>query len=201
MRRPGCATPQGTAHATSTPGLGELVWRDFYHQLLAHHPRIAHEPFVEAAQTIPYANDPAAYAAWCEGRTGYPIVDAAMKQIAATGFMHNRLRMVVASFLTKDLGIDWRRGAAFFAQHLNDYELASNNGNWQWAASTGCDAQPWFRIFNPQSQAKKFDPQGRFVAQYLGEPPNESPAPIVDHDEARAKTLARYSAALKADSE
>jgi deoxyribodipyrimidine photo-lyase len=162
----------------------------------------------------------ALFAAWCEGRTGYPLVDAAMAQIKQSGYMHNRLRMVTASFLVKDLGIDWRRGEAYFAEHLIDYELASNNGGWQWAASTGSDAQPWFRIFNPLTQSRKFDPQGRFIRRYLPQlaglsddlihAPWEArpidleaagvvlgrdyPLPIVDHAEAREKTLARYAA-------
>jgi deoxyribodipyrimidine photo-lyase len=165
----------------------------------------------------------ALFAAWCDGRTGYPLVDAAMAQINQSGYMHNRLRMVVASFLTKDLGIDWRRGERYFAEHLNDYELASNNGGWQWASSTGCDAQPWFRIFNPVSQSRKFDPQGRFILKYLPQLarlPLEAlhapwtaspieleaagitldrdyPAPIVAHDEARERTLQRYSVVKK----
>ena len=159
------------------------------------------------------------FAAWCEGRTGYPLVDAAMAQINQTGWMHNRLRMVTASFLTKDLGIDWRRGEAYFARHLIDYELASNNGGWQWAASTGCDAQPWFRIFNPVTQSRRFDPAGQVhpplpAAARRRSPTRRStrrgsvgpieleaagvelgrdyPRPIVDHAEARAKTLQRY---------
>jgi deoxyribodipyrimidine photo-lyase len=150
----------------------------------------------------------ALFAAWCEGRTGYPLVDAAMAQINQTGYMHNRLRMIVASFLTKDLGIDWRRGERYFATHLNDYDLAANNGGWQWAASTGCDAQPWFRIFNPVTQSRKFDPQGRFIRRYQPQLAALSdkaihapwladaswPAPIVDHDAARARTLARFGA-------
>jgi deoxyribodipyrimidine photo-lyase len=165
----------------------------------------------------------ALFGAWCEGRTGYPLVDAAMAQINQSGYMHNRLRMVVASFLTKDLGLDWRRGERYFAEHLNDYELASNNGGWQWASSTGCDAQPWFRIFNPVSQSRKFDPDGRFILRYLpqlaGLPvdvlhapwtanPVELaaagvtlgqtyPSPVVVHEEARERTLQRYAVVKK----
>jgi deoxyribodipyrimidine photo-lyase len=159
------------------------------------------------------------FAAWCEGRTGYPLVDAAMAQINQTGYMHNRLRMVVASFLVKDLGIDWRWGERYFAEKLNDFDLAANNGGWQWASSSGCDAQPYFRIFNPTSQSEKFDPAGRFIRRYLpqlaGLPDQalhapwtarpidlaaagvelgrDYPLPIVQHDEARARTLARYA--------
>lgn len=165
----------------------------------------------------------ALFAAWCGGRTGFPLVDAAMAQINQTGYMHNRLRMVVASFLTKDLGIDWRWGERYFARELNDYDLAANNGGWQWAASSGCDAQPYFRIFNPVSQSRKFDPQGRLIRRYLPqladlpaqalhEPWSASalelaaagvelgknyPAPIVNHEQARQRTLRRYEAVRK----
>jgi deoxyribodipyrimidine photo-lyase len=160
------------------------------------------------------------FAAWCAGRTGYPLVDAAMAQINQTGYMHNRLRMVSASFLVKDLGIDWRRGERYFADHLIDYDLAANNGGWQWAASTGCDAQPWFRMFNPVTQSRKFDPEGKFIRRYLPQLAalpdalihapwkarpidlaavgvrlgRDYPGPIVDHEAARRKTLARYEA-------
>jgi deoxyribodipyrimidine photo-lyase len=163
------------------------------------------------------------FAAWCEGRTGYPLVDAAMAQINQTGYMHNRLRMVVASFLVKDLGIDWRWGERYFAQHLNDFDLAANNGGWQWASSSGCDAQPYFRIFNPISQSEKFDPEGKFIRRYvpalaklsnaaihapwLAKPMElqaagfqmgkDYPAPIVDHAEARTLTLQRYAVVKK----
>ena len=203
--------------------LSELVWRDFYHQVLYHHPHVVGHAFRPAFDGLRWEHGPQAdqwFAAWCEGRTGYPLVDAAMLQIGTSGYMHNRLRMVVASFLTKDLGIDWRRGEAWFAVHLNDFDLAANNGGWQWAASTGCDAQPWFRIFNPVTQSEKFDPQGRFIRRYLPQlarlpdslihapwtarPADlaaagvrlgiDYPLPLVDHSEARARTLARYSA-------
>ena len=163
------------------------------------------------------------FAAWCEGRTGYPLVDAAMAQINQTGYMHNRLRMVVASFLTKDLGLDWRWGERYFAEKLNDFDLSSNNGGWQWAASSGCDAQPYFRIFNPTSQSEKFDAEGKFIRRYVRmlaklsdkaiHAPWEAaplellaagvqlgktyPYPIVKHDEARAKTLQRYAVVKK----
>lgn len=201
--------------------LSELVWRDFYHQVLHHHPHVVERSFKPAFDRIDWEEGPdadALFAAWCEGRTGYPLVDAAMAQINQTGYMHNRLRMVVASFLTKDLGIDWRRGEAYFARQLNDFDLAANNGGWQWAASTGCDAQPWFRIFSPLNQSRKFDPAGQFIRHYLPQlaklPDSEIhapwlarpvdlaaagvvlgrdyPAPVVDHDQARQRTLARY---------
>jgi deoxyribodipyrimidine photo-lyase len=141
----------------------------------------------------------ALYAAWCEARTGYPLVDAAMRQLNQTGYMHNRLRMVVASFLTKDLGLDWRWGERYFAEKLIDFDLAANNGGWQWAASSGCDAQPYFRIFNPTSQSEKFDPKGKFIRRYMPEGAHLNDkeihiprSPVVDHAEARAKTLERY---------
>ncbi|MBS0355186.1 MAG: deoxyribodipyrimidine photo-lyase [Proteobacteria bacterium] len=198
--------------------LSELVWRDFYFQILWHHPHVVNASFRPEYDQVRWDDRPEWFAAWSAGRTGYPIVDAAMRQILHSGFMHNRLRMIVASFLTKDLGIDWRRGEAFFAEHLNDFDLAANNGGWQWAASTGCDAQPWFRIFNPVTQSEKFDPDGAFIRRYLPElakvpakfihapwtmPPidqqlagcmigKDYPAPIVDHAQARELTLARF---------
>ena len=201
--------------------LSELIWRDFYHQVLHHHPRVVGSAFKPEYDRIAWEAGPHAeklFAAWCEGRTGYPLVDAAMAQINQTGYMHNRLRMVVASFLTKDLGLDWRWGERYFARQLIDFDLAANNGGWQWAASTGCDAQPYFRIFNPVSQSLKFDPEGRFIRRYLPQLaalPNAAihapwdaapldlltadlelgrdyPEPVVRHDEARARTLERY---------
>ncbi len=202
--------------------LSELVWRDFYHQILHHHPRVATGSFKPDYDRIKWEHGKHAntlFAAWCEGRTGYPLVDAAMQQINQTGYMHNRLRMVVASFLTKDLGLDWRHGEAYFAQHLNDFDLAANNGGWQWAASSGCDAQPYFRIFNPVNQSEKFDPEGKFIRRYLPqlaqlpdklihapwlarpvdlaaagvELGKDYPVPVVDHAAAREKTLLRYA--------
>ncbi|WP_180682383.1 cryptochrome/photolyase family protein [Tepidicella baoligensis] len=216
---------QGMAGASTW--LSELIWRDFYHQILANFPHVgegkAFKPEYDAIHWERGKQADALFAAWCEGRTGYPLVDAAMHQINQTGYMHNRLRMVVASFLTKDLGLDWRRGEAYFADHLIDFDLAANNGGWQWAASSGCDAQPYFRIFNPVSQSEKFDPHGKFIRRYLpalaGLPthalhapwlaqPKEQdaaglvigkdyPLPIVDHAQARARTLARYAVVKK----
>ncbi|MGE5451656.1 MAG: cryptochrome/photolyase family protein [Acidobacteriota bacterium] len=197
--------------------LSELIWRDFYHQILFHHPRVVTHSYKREYDQIKWAHGPTATAhfkAWCQGRTGYPLVDAAMRQLNQTGYMHNRLRMVTASFLTKDLGIDWRKGEAYFAEKLLDFDLAANNGGWQWAASTGCDAQPYFRIFNPISQSKKFDPAGKFIRRYVpeladlpdaaihapwlgGYAPARYPAPIVDHDEARAETLKRFEVVKK----
>ena len=204
--------------------LSELIWRDFYHQILHHHPRVVGQAFKPEYDKIKWEHGKhadALFAAWCEGRTGYPLVDAAMLQLLRTGYMHNRLRMVSASFLVKDLGLDWRRGEAWFALHLNDFDLAANNGGWQWAASTGCDAQPYFRIFNPVSQSEKFDPEGKFIKRYLpqlaGLPPKaihapwlaqplelaaadlrlgeHYPEPVVAHDVARDRTLARFAVA------
>ncbi len=200
--------------------LSELVWRDFYFQILWHHPHAATGSFRREYDAIRWPGADEHFDAWCEARTGYPLVDAAMRQLNATGYMHNRLRMVVASFLVKDLLVDWRRGEAYFADRLLDFDLAANNGGWQWAASTGCDAQPYFRIFNPVSQSERFDPQGKFIRRYLPElakvpdrwihapwtmPPLEQqaagfavgrdyPAPIVDHAAQRERALALYKA-------
>lgn len=206
--------------------LSELIWRDFYFMVLHHHPRVVKRAFkaeYDAIQWETGKNADRLFQAWCEGRTGYPLIDAAMLQLNQTGYMHNRLRMVTASFLAKDLGVDWRRGERYFAERLNDYDLAANNGGWQWAASSGCDAQPYFRIFNPVTQSEKFDPQGKFIRRYLplldGLPDKyihapwlaptsvlqaadlnvgESyPAPIVLHVEARKRTLERYAIVKK----
>ncbi len=199
--------------------LSELIWRDFYSQILFHHPRVAEgRAFKAEFEYLPFPNNTRLFNAWCEGKTGYPLVDAAMRQLNQTGFMHNRLRMVTASFLVKDLLIDWRWGEQYFAEKLIDFDLSANNGGWQWAASTGCDAQPWFRIFNPITQSEKFDPQGKFIRKYLPELKQcndkeihapwlisplrlqslalrmgeNYPAPIVDHAEQRKLALALY---------
>tara|TARA_R110002049_G_scaffold77563_10_gene198383 strand:- start:937 stop:2382 length:1446 start_codon:yes stop_codon:yes gene_type:complete len=198
--------------------LNELVWREFYQMILWHHPRVVTENFRPEFDRVRWDEAPELLAAWKAGRTGYPIVDAGMRQLAQTGYMHNRLRMITASFLTKDLGIDWRPGERHFAALLNDYDLAANNGGWQWAASTGCDAQPWFRIFNPVTQSQRFDPDGAFIRRYVPELARvparlihapwkmdgtaqraagvcigeDYPAPVVDHAAARERTLARF---------
>jgi deoxyribodipyrimidine photo-lyase len=222
------------AHARMSAGsagaavwLSELIWRDFYVQVLHNFGHVGRgESFKPEYDTIKWEHGPHAHKlldAWCQARTGYPLVDAAMRQLNQTGYMHNRLRMVVASFLVKDLGIDWRWGEKYFATHLNDFDLSANNGGWQWASSSGCDAQPYFRIFNPISQSEKFDPEGKFIRRYVPElaalptaalhapwlaKPLELqtadvvigktyPAPIVDHAEAREKTLARYAVVKK----
>ena len=158
--------PDGDGAAT---WLSELIWRDFYAQILWHHPRVATSAFKDEYAGLQFPGSARNFAAWCEGRTGYPIVDAAMRQLNATGYMHNRLRMVAASFLVKDLLVDWRLGEKYFADMLIDFDLASNNGGWQWAASTGCDAQPYFRIFNPVTQSQRFDADGKFIRRYVPE--------------------------------
>ncbi len=199
--------------------LSELIWRDFYFQILHHNPQIAAGKAYKAEfENLPFPNNQTLFKAWCEGKTGYPLIDAAMRQINQTGFMHNRLRMVAASFLVKDLLIDWRWGERYFAENLIDFDLSANNGGWQWAASTGCDAQPWFRIFNPITQSEKFDPQGKFIRKYVTElsqcsdkeihapwqiPPlrqqsidivigKDYPAPVVDHATQRVLALNLY---------
>jgi len=211
------AWQQGGAGAETW--LNELLWRDFYFQVLYHHPQVAEgHSFKPEFEHIPFPNGESLFKAWCEGRTGYPLVDAAMRQINQTGYMHNRLRMVAASFLVKDLLIDWRWGERYFAEKLIDFDLAANNGGWQWAASTGCDAQPWFRIFNPVTQSEKFDPEGKFIRKYVPElqpcddkeihapwliPPlrqqalglvigKDYPAPVVDHAMRREQVLSLY---------
>jgi deoxyribodipyrimidine photo-lyase len=201
--------------------LSELIWRDFYHQVMHHHPHAmssAFRPAYDAVQWESGADADRLFEAWCAGATGYPLIDAAMLQLNQSGYMHNRLRMVTACFLIKDLGLDWRRGEAYFAEKLLDFDLAANNGGWQWAASSGCDAQPYFRIFNPVTQSEKFDAEGKFIKRYLPQlaklPPKlihapwtakplalqacgltlgrDYPLPIVNHEEARRATLARY---------
>ncbi|MBC7786906.1 MAG: deoxyribodipyrimidine photo-lyase [Methylophilaceae bacterium] len=206
--------------------LSELIWRDFYFQILYHNPQVgfgkAYKPEFEF---LPFPNNPAYFQAWCDGNTGYPLVDAAMRQLNTTGFMHNRLRMVAASFLVKDLLIDWRWGEHYFAQKLIDFDLSANNGGWQWAASTGCDAQPWFRIFNPITQSEKFDGAGKFIRKYVPELKacndqeihapwqisptrlmaiklsigRDYPNPIVDHAAQRLLTLSLYKNANTKD--
>jgi len=216
--------------ATGSPGaavwLGELVWRDFFFAIVTNFPHLADRAFKPEYDAIRWESGPhaqALFVVWCQGQTGYPLVDAAMAQLNQTGYMHNRLRMVAGSFLVKDLGLDWRWAEGFFAEKLNDFDLSASNGGWQWVASSGCDAQPYFRIFNPVSQSKKYDPQGNFIrrcltqlaqlsdknshAPWLATPLDlqaagitlgaDYPQPVVRHDEARTKTLARYAVVKK----
>ncbi len=199
--------------------LNELIWRDFYFQILHHHPQLAYGKAYKAEfESLAFPNKQDYFDAWCTGKTGYPLIDAAMRQLNSTGFMHNRLRMITASFLVKDLLIDWRWGEQYFAEKLIDFDLSANNGGWQWAASTGCDAQPWFRIFNPITQSEKFDSAGKFIRKYIPELQkcsnkeihapwmmsllhqqtikliigHDYPTPIVDHAIQRQLTLALY---------
>ncbi len=177
--------------------LNELIWREFFMQVLWHFPHVAQGAFRPAYDRIEWHNDPAHFEAWCEGRTGYALVDAGMRQLRATGTMHNRVRMVVASFLTKHLLVDWRLGEAWFARWLMDFDLAANNGNWQWAAGTGCDAAPYFRIFDPTAQLKRFDPALEYVRRWAPEhAAGKGPRPIVDHKAARLRALDTYKQAL-----
>lgn len=177
--------------------LNELIWRNFYQMIIRHFPESAEKAFKPKYDNIPWRDDTEAFEAWCEGRTGYPLVDAGMRELNTTGFMHNRVRMVTASFLTKHLLIDWRWGEAYFAKKLLDYELASNVGGWQWAAGSGCDAAPYFRVFNPESQMKKFDPEKKYIRKWVPEfQDSEYPAPIVPHKEARDRALSVYKSAL-----
>jgi deoxyribodipyrimidine photo-lyase len=211
----------------ATTWLGELAWRDFYFQILANFPHAANRAFKPEYDQIAWEEGVLAeelFSAWCRGATGYPIVDAAMAQLNSTGYMHNRLRMIAGSFLVKHLGVDWRWGERYFAQQLNDFDLSANNGGWQWVSSSGCDAQPYFRIFNPMLQSEKFDPEGKFIRRYLPQlselgnkvihaPWSASPSalaaagvqlgqtyphPVVEHTRARARTLLRYGVVKKA---
>lgn len=178
--------------------LNELIWRDFYMMILWHFPHVVNRAFKPAYDKIAWRNDPHEFEAWCNGKTGYPIVDAGMRELNETGFMHNRVRMIVASFLTKHLLIDWRWGEAYFAAKLLDFELSSNNGGWQWAASSGCDAAPYFRVFNPDLQTQKFDPKFSYIRKWVPEFEDFTryPKPIVDHKFARERVLNTYKKAL-----
>ena len=177
--------------------LNELIWREFYQMILWHFPHVEKGSFKPAYDHIQWRNNTEEFDAWCKGMTGYPIVDAGMRELEATGFMHNRVRMVVASFLTKHLLIDWRWGEAWFAAKLLDYELASNNGGWQWAAGSGCDAAPYFRVFNPALQTKKFDPDLVYIKKWIPELNTDKyPKPIVEHTFARNRVLEAYKKAL-----
>ena len=186
-----------SARKLSDVYLSELIWRDFYSQILAHFPHVENGAFREKYERVEWRNNEEEFNLWCQGKTGYPIVDAGMRELNTTGFMHNRVRMIVASFLTKHLLIDWRWGEAYFAEKLLDFDLASNNGGWQWAAGCGTDAAPYFRIFNPYTQQKKFDKDFKYINQWIEEwGTDDYPEPIVDHKEARNRCLAAYKEAL-----
>lgn len=177
--------------------LSELIWREFFMQILYHFPKVVHHSFKEKYEAIKWRNEESEFALWCEGKTGYPIVDAGMRQLNQTGYMHNRVRMIVASFLCKHLLIDWRWGEAYLAIKLNDYDLSANNGNWQWAAGCGCDAAPYFRVFNPTTQTEKFDKDMTYIKKWVPEfGTDDYPEPIVEHKFARERVLAEYSRAL-----
>ena len=179
--------------------LNELIWRDFYHMILWHFPRVGNgKAFKPAYEFILWRNNEGEFERWCKGETGYPIVDAGMRELNETGYMHNRVRMIVASFLSKHLLIDWRWGEAYFAKKLLDFDLAANNGGWQWAAGCGCDAAPYFRIFNPYLQTQKFDPELKYIRRWIPELEEFSyPKPIVEHDFARERCLEVYGKVLK----
>jgi deoxyribodipyrimidine photo-lyase len=177
--------------------LSELIWREFFMQVLWHHPRVVKEACKQEYDQIHWRNNEEEFQRWCNGETGFPLVDAGMRELNATGFMHNRVRMVAASFLVKDLLIDWRWGEAYFARRLLDFELSSNNGNWQWAAGCGCDAAPYFRVFNPATQAKRFDPQGLYIRKWIPELDTLKYAKqMVDHARAKERCIKAYKAAL-----
>lgn len=178
--------------------LSELIWREFFMQILFHFPKVVTKNFRSKYDGIQWRNDDEEFEKWCHGETGYPMVDAGMKQLNATGYMHNRVRMVAASFLCKHLLVDWRKGESYFAKKLLDFELSSNNGNWQWAAGTGCDAAPYFRIFNPAEQLKKFDKKQNYIKTWLPKIGTEDyPEAIVDHKEARLRALDTYKAGIE----
>ena len=189
----------GNSKELSETYLNELIWRDFYHMILWHFPKAGMgKAFKPEYDNIQWRNDTGEFDKWCNGQTGYPIVDAGMRELNATGFMHNRVRMIVASFLSKHLLLDWRLGEAYFAQKLLDFDLAANNGGWQWATGSGCDAVPYFRIFNPRLQTEKFDKQLKYIRHWVPELDSfDYPKPIVDHEFARKRCLKVYGNALK----
>jgi len=186
-----------TAMKLSEKYLNELIWREFYMQILWHFPKVVKVSFKPKYDRIEWRNNPDEFEKWCNGQTGYPIVDAGMRELLSRGFMHNRVRMIVASFLTKHLLIDWRWGEAWFARHLLDFELASNNGGWQWAAGSGVDAAPYFRVFNPHLQTQKFDPEAKYIKQWIPEWNSLQYArPVVEHEVARKRCLEVYQKAV-----
>ncbi len=187
----------GIACNLSETFLNELIWRNFFSSILFHFPHVKNSAFKPKYDFIEWRNNEKEFDLWCRGETGYPLVDAGMRELNSTGLMHNRVRMVTASFLTKHLLIDWRWGEAYFAEKLLDFDMASNNGNWQWAAGCGCDAAPYFRVFNPETQQKKFDPENKYIAKWIPEiGTNNYPQPVVEHRFARERALKAYKKAL-----
>lgn len=185
------------AHALNVQWLNELIWREFYMNILWHFPNVANSSFKKEYDNIPWSNNEGEFEKWCIGETGYPIVDAGMRELNTTGFMHNRVRMVVASFLVKHLLIDWRWGEAYFAKKLLDFDLSANNGGWQWAAGSGCDAAPYFRIFNPALQTEKFDKELKYIKKWVPEFQEFNyPKPMVNHEMARKRCLETYAKGL-----
>jgi deoxyribodipyrimidine photo-lyase len=182
---------------TNATFLNELIWREFFMQVLFHFPKVVTNNFKQKYDAIPWRNNEKEFKKWCKGETGYPMVDAGMRQLNKTGYMHNRVRMITAGFLCKHLLIDWRWGEAYFAEKLLDYELSANNGNWQWAAGTGCDAAPYFRVFNPESQLKKFDKNLEYIRKWIEDFDELTyPPPIVEHKMARERAITTYKKAL-----
>jgi len=177
--------------------LSEIIWRDFFTQILHHFPHVVDGPFKKKYGGIEWRNNEEEFEKWCKGETGYPMVDAGMRQLNKTGFMHNRVRMVTSSFLIKHLLIDWRWGEAYFAEKLLDFDLSANNGNWQWAAGTGCDAAPYFRVFNPTSQQEKFDPKFEYIKKWIPEFETNYVGPMVDHKMARLRAIDTFKKALE----
>ncbi len=189
-----------TAKKLNDTWLSELIWRDFFMQILWHFPKVATQSFRPKFDEVKWRDSAADFKKWCEGNTGYPLVDAGMRELNATGHMHNRVRMVVASFLTKHLLIYWFKGERYFSEKLLDYDLSANNGNWQWAAGTGCDAAPYFRIFNPMTQAEKFDPEDEYILKWVPEYGTDRYVqPMVEHNFARGRALATFAETLKGD--
>jgi deoxyribodipyrimidine photo-lyase len=189
-----------TGRKLNSTWLNELIWREFYMMILWHFPHVARASFKPQYDMIPWENNPEYFKAWSEGKTGYPIVDAGMRELKETGFMHNRVRMVTASFLTKHLLCDWRLGEAWFARHLLDFDVSANNGGWQWAAGSGCDAAPYFRVFSPQAQQDKFDAKGEYIRKWVPEwGTSKYVKPIVDHATARIKAIETYKKALRSE--
>jgi deoxyribodipyrimidine photo-lyase len=185
------------AQAINETWLSELIWREFFMMILWHFPKVVDQPFKEKYNAVKWRNDESDFRKWCEGKTGYPLVDAGMRELNTTGYMHNRVRMVTASFLCKHLLVDWRWGERYFAEKLLDYDLSANNGNWQWVAGCGCDAAPYFRIFNPTTQQKKFDPELKYVKKWVPEYGTaDYPTPVIEHSYARQRCLEAYKEAL-----